>query len=424
MASSAPRGLRSDHVVTVGIALFSMLFGAGNLIIPPLLALQAGTATPLAMIGFLIAAIGLPVMGFIAVALAGTARELAGRVHPKFGEFFVAAVYLAIGPCLAIPRTSSTAFEMLVPLLGGGRGLQLGYSVVFFAAAFLVALRPEKLADRLGHVLCPALIALILILFAGCLLHPVAAQYGTPAAAYTQLPALEGILGGYQTMDTLAGLNFGAVIALNIQALGITEPKAVRQGTIRAGILAGGLLLVIYAMLAHVGALTGAAYPDCATGAETLTALASALFGRAGQVLLAAIFLLACFNTCVGLISCVGQYFHTLLPRIPYPAIAGFFAAASMLISNIGLAGIIRLSTPVLHGLYPVAIVLIVLSFLPAQFQKRPAYVGCVALTAVQSVLAALPLTTVFANALPLGQFGFGWVVPALVGLGIGVFCP
>ena len=105
MASSAPRGLRSDHVVTVSIALFSMLFGAGNLIIPPLLALQAGTATPLATIGFLIAAIGLPVMGFIAVALAGTARDLAGRVHPKFGEFFVAAVYLAIGPCLLIPRT-------------------------------------------------------------------------------------------------------------------------------------------------------------------------------------------------------------------------------------------------------------------------------------------------------------------------------
>ena len=70
MASSAPRGLRSDHVVTVGIALFSMLFGAGNLIIPPLLALQAGSATPVAMLGFLIAAIGLPVMGFIAVVLA------------------------------------------------------------------------------------------------------------------------------------------------------------------------------------------------------------------------------------------------------------------------------------------------------------------------------------------------------------------
>lgn len=134
MASSASRGLRSDHVVTVGIALFSMLFGAGNLIIPPLLALQAGSATSVAMLGFLIAAIGLPVMGFIAVALAGTARELAGRVHPKFGEFFVAAVYLAIGPCLAIPRTSSTAFEMLVPLLP--EGVSLGTARLVFAIGF------------------------------------------------------------------------------------------------------------------------------------------------------------------------------------------------------------------------------------------------------------------------------------------------
>ena len=424
--------LRGKKLVLLGFTLFSMFFGAGNLIFPPHLGAQAGANLWPAFAGFAVSAIGLPIMGVAAVANAGGLDRLASRVHPKFALAFAILVYLSIGPCLAIPRTASTSFEMLVPLLGGGRGLQLGYSVVFFTAAFLVALRPEKLTDRLGHVLCPALIALILILFAGCLLHPVAAQYGTPAAAYAQLPALEGILGGYQTMDTLAGLNFGAVIALNIQALGITmniraqgvvREQDVQRSAIRAGFIAGGLLLVIYAMLAHVGALTGAAYPDCATGAETLTALASTLFGRAGQVLLAAIFLLACFNTCVGLISCVGQYFHTLLPRIPYPAIAGFFAAASMLISNIGLAGIIRLSTPVLHALYPVAIVLIVLSFLPAQFQKRPAYVGCVALTAAQSVLAALPLTTVFANALPLGQFGFGWVVPALVGLGIGVFC-
>lgn len=147
MPSSAPRGLRSDHVVTVGIALFSMLFGAGNLIIPPLLALQAGTATPLAMVGFLIAAIGLPVMGFIAVALAGTARELASRVHPKFGEFFVAAVYLAIGPCLAIPRTSSTAFEMLVPLLPEGVSLgtaRLVFAICFFVVAFALTLRPAS----------------------------------------------------------------------------------------------------------------------------------------------------------------------------------------------------------------------------------------------------------------------------------------
>ena len=422
MASSAPRGLRSDHVVTVGIALFSMLFGAGNLIIPPLLALQAGSATPVAMLGFLTAAIGLPVMGFIAVALAGTARELAGRVHPRFGEFFVAAVYLAIGPCLAIPRTSSTAFEMLVPLLGGGRGLQLGYSVVFFAAAFLVALRPEKLTDRLGHVLCPALIALILILFAGCLLHPAAAGYGTPTAAYTALPAVQGILYGYQTMDTLAGLNFGAVIALNIQALGVTEPREVERGTIRPGILAARLFALVYAMLTHIGGIAGAAFPGCETGAETLTLLANALFGRVGQVLLAAIFIIACFNTCVGLISGVSEYFHQLWPKVPYTGWAAFFALTSMLLSNIRLASILEHSVPILNPIYPAARVLIILSFLPGRFQRGRVYSWAIGLAALQSIPAALPLGPVaaLANNLPLGALGFGWLLPAAVGMGIG----
>lgn len=408
----------------LGFTLFSMFFGAGNLIFPPHLGAQAGFNFWPAFAGFAVSAIGLPIAGVVAVARAGGFNQLASRVHPKFSLVFTILVYLSIGPCLAIPRTASTSFEMLVPLVGGGRGLQLGYSIVFFAAAFLVALHPEKLTDRLGRVLCPALIALIFVLFAGCLLHPVAAQYGSPAAAYARLPAFEGILGGYQTMDALAGLNFGAVLALNIQALGVTEENAIRQNTIRAGFLAGGLLLVIYAMLGHVGALTGAAAPDCTTGAEVLSALASALFGRAGQLLLAAIFLIACFNTCVGLISCVGQYFHTLLPRIPYPALAGFFAAVSMLISNIGLAGIIRLSTPVLGALYPAAIVLIALSFLPQAFQKQSVYVCTVTLTAMQSVLAALPFTAAFVTALPLGAYGFGWVVPAAAGLLVGFLFP
>ena len=195
MASSASRGLRSDHVVTVGIALFSMLFGAGNLIIPPLLALQAGTATPLAMIGFLIAAIGLPVMGFIAVALAGTARELAGRVHPKFGEFFVAAVYLAIGPCLAIPRTSSTAFEMLVPLLPEDVSLgtaRLVFAVGFFVVAFALTLRPGVITRVLGRITGPALIALIVLVVGAAAISPLGPA-AAPQAPYDAGAAVQGL---------------------------------------------------------------------------------------------------------------------------------------------------------------------------------------------------------------------------------------
>ena len=199
-------------------------------------------------------------------------EKLAGRVHPVFAQVFMILIYLSIGPCLAIPRTASTSFAMLTPLVGTGAGLQLGYSVVFFAAAFLVALQPEdaRPADAGAviekqypqgsgekYIAC----GLILVLFGGCLLHPLAGQYGTPTPEYTSGAVLQGVLYGYQTMDTLAALNFGAIIALNIQAQGVTRQEEVQRSTILAGFVAGGLLLAVYAMLGHAGALTGAAGP-------------------------------------------------------------------------------------------------------------------------------------------------------------------
>ncbi len=416
--------LQGKKLLLIGFTLFSMFFGAGNLIFPPHLGAQAGANLWPAFAGLAVSAIGLPIAAVVVVARAGGLPQLAGRVGPHFALVFTVLAYLSIGPLLAIPRTASTSFEMLVPLFGSSRSFQFVYSLLFFAAAFGVALRPEKLTSRLGKVLCPLLIGLILLLFGGSLLHPAASAYGTPTAAYAAQPVLQGILYGYQTMDAIAGLNFGAVIALNIRAFGVTEPGEVERGTIRAGGVAAGLLFAVYAMLAHIGGLAGAVWPDCATGAETLTALSSALFGRAGQVLLAAIFLVACFNTCVGLIACVGQYFHELLPRLPYPAIAAFFALTSMGISNIGLSGLLALSLPLLNALYPVAIALILLAFLPHRFQRPTVYRCCIGLTAVQSIAAALPLGafSAAANALPLASLGFGWVVPAVVGLCIGMF--
>ena len=415
--------LSGKSLLLVSFTLFSMFFGAGNLIFPPHLGAQAGTSLWPAFVGLAVSAVGLPIAGVTAVARAGGLDRLAGRVHPVFATVFTILVYLSIGPCLAIPRTASTSFQMLVPLIGGGTGLQLAYSVLFFAAAFLVALRPEKLTNWLGRILCPCLIVLIVVLFAGCLIHPLAAHYGTPSAEYAALPAVQGILYGYQTMDTLAGLNFGAVIALNIRARGVTESRAVESGTIRAGFIAGGLLLVVYAMLTHIGGISGAAFPVCDTGAAVLTALADGLFGRVGQVLLAAIFVIACFNTCVGLIASVGEYFHELLPRLSYPAIAAFFALMSMLLANIGLADILSLSVPVLNAIYPIAIILIVVEFLPGRFQRTSVWRLGVLFTALQSIPAALPFGPLsgFMNALPLSGLGFGWLLPALIGIGIGL---
>ncbi|WP_428420981.1 branched-chain amino acid transport system II carrier protein, partial [Paraeggerthella hominis] len=158
---NARGGLRPSQLLMVGGMLFSMFFGAGNLILPPLLGLQAGTEAVPAMVGFLLAGIGLPVLGIVAVALCGGVRELAGRVSPLFASVFIALVYLTIGPFLAIPRTSSTAYEMLRPLLPGSDVIDpnvaaVVFSVAFFAVAFVLALRPGLLSRVLGKFSAPA----------------------------------------------------------------------------------------------------------------------------------------------------------------------------------------------------------------------------------------------------------------------------
>ena len=310
------QALRRRDQLLVGFTLFSMFFGAGNLIFPPQLGAQAGVDTWFAMAGLAVSAVFLPILGVIAVVRAGSLTELASRVHPAFATVFTVLIYLSIGPCLAIPRTASTSFEMAVPpFLPSGTPtmwFQFGYSLLFFAAAFLVALQPEKLTGRLGKFLCPMLLLLVGAMFVGSLVHPVG-TYGPTLPPYDQIPAVQGFLTGYQTMDTIAALNFGIVIVMNIRALGVTDQGSVLRATVRAGGIATVLFLAVYSMLAHIGALSGAAFPGMTNGAVTLTNLVGAIFGHWGTVILAAIFFIACFNTCVGLISSCSAYFHTLV---------------------------------------------------------------------------------------------------------------
>ena len=422
------RELRGRDLLLVGFTLFSMFFGAGNLIFPPFLGAQAGSGTWPAMAGFCLSAIGFPILGVVAVARCGGLGQLAGRVHPAFAAVFTILIYLSIGPGLAIPRTASTSFEMIAPLLGGGGPWFQGlYSLAFFALAAAIALRPEKLTDRLGRILCPILIALIAALFAGCLLRPVAAGYGAAGAAYQSAPVLRGFLGGYDTMDTIAALNFGAIIALNVRSRGVEGDRQVIRGTVRAGWIAGGVLLAVYAMLAHIGAMAGAAFPGAENGAEVLAAMAAALFGGPGSLLLAAIFLIACLNTCVGLLSCCGDYFHRLLPRLSYRWWVAFFALVSMVISNVGLTGILRLSTPVLSAIYPPALTLILLSLAGERLvRRRLVYPLAVGLVSLESVLAALgqaglPAVEGLLAFLPLADQGLGWLAPGAAGLLLGL---
>lgn len=451
--------LSTRQSLTVGITLFSMFFGAGNLILPPLLALQAGTSCVPAMVGFLVAAIGLPVLGIVAVALVGTARELTARVHPMFSAVFVAAIYLSIGPCLAIPRTSSTAFEMLVPLLPQGVSVgaaRLLFSVAFFAAAYALAMRPGTLTKLLGRITGPALLVLLVMVVGSSVVAP-AGVAQAPVAPYDSAAPIQGFLSGYQTMDLLASLTFGIVIAENIQALGVTDSRGVMREVSRAGVVAGVLMAVVYCGLAYVGASLGTVMPDATNGAVLLTTAATLHFGLAGTVIIAAIYLLACLNVCIGLISCCGTYFAETfgaatgtgtasaaggatgtgaapdtaekgpLARLTYPAWAAAFAIFSCFVSNFGLDAILTFSVPLLNALYPVSILLVVMGMAHEACDRHPlVWPWAVGVTTVVSVVTsvrdaffagvALPL-----DALPLADVGLGWVLPAACAAVVGV---
>lgn len=427
--------LHGKDIPLVGFTLFSMFFGAGNLIFPPNIGAQAGTMTWFAMLGLAFSAVGLPVLGVIAVAWAGGLDQLGARVHPAFSRIFTVVSYLAIGPCLAIPRTASTSFEMAVPPFVGEDApiylFRLLYSLVFFALALVVALRPEKLTDRLGKIFCPILIVLIVLTFAACLLNPLQG-YGTPSERWdSPVKAIAaGFLDGYQTMDTIAALAFGIVIALNIRARGVSDDRAVVKDTVRSGIIAGGMLLLIYSMLAHIGGISGGAVPNPSDGTQALTNVVHLLFGPVGNILLAAIFVIACFNVCVGLTSSCGEYFHSLCPKLSYRKWAVTFAFVSMLLANAGLTQILAFSVPVLNIIYPVAIVLILLSFAPSWLQKPPmVYPTAILCTGVVSILTELyNLTDLsllsFLSYLPFSELGLGWVVPAVVGAVVGIYLP
>lgn len=411
------------QAATVGVTLFSMFFGAGNLILPPLLGLQAGSDIVPAVAGFLVTGIGLPILGVISVALAGTVRALADRVHPLYSRVFVAAVYLAIGPCLAIPRTSSTSFEMLAPLLPDGLPIEaarLVFSVLFFGVAFMLALHPGRLTKLLGRVTGPALILLIVAVTGAAILDPGASVLAAQAP-YDKGPVLQGFLTGYQTMDLLASLTFGIVIATNIRALGVTDGRGLTREICRAGVVAGLLIGIIYIGFAFTGMQLSAVIPDATNGALVLTESATRHFGSVGVSIAAAIFLLACLNVCIGLISCCGTYFSEDIPHTSYRAWALGIAIFSCVVSNFGLDVILAFSVPLLNALYPVAICLAVMGMFHRVCDRVPGLwawvIGVVTVVSVSMSLrdAVAPELWLPFDALPLAAEQMAWVVPALV---------
>lgn len=418
--------LSKRNLLLVSFMLFSLFFGAGNLIFPPFLGQNAGGHTIPALIGFLATAVILPVLGVIVVSESNGLDKLANRVNPRFSIVFTVLIYLSIGPGLGIPRAASVPFEMAVaPYLPEGSNINLFmllYSLVFFLLAGWLSMTPRKLVKRVGTVLTPSLLILLVFLFISFLFRGTV-DIAAPQAAYESTPLLTGFCEGYNTMDTIAALNFGLVIATTLRGFGLDDKKSVVSYTVKSGIFAGSILTGVYLMLTYMGTCSSGVYPIQGNGAWTLRCIVAQLFGEPGAILLAAIFTLACLTTCVGLITSISQFFTSLLPKVSYKALVIFISVFSFVVCNQGLNTILSLSMPVLNAIYPMSIMLILLGLTDRWCKKVP-HIYSITLTGVGiiSVLYALDTLHVplgflsdFLHLLPFAKQGFAWVTVAIV---------
>lgn len=416
--------LSKKNMVLISFMLFSLFFGAGNLIFPPLLGQQAGTNIVWVFIGFLITAVVLPILGVVVVGKYGGLTVLAGKVGKTFALIFTILIYLSIGPGLGIPRAGSVPFEMaILPYLPEETNFSLWmllYTFVFFSIVLLLCLNPGKLVKIIGSILTPSLLILIIVMFV-TFLFKIDKSIASPKEIYTEMFFLRGFVDGYQTMDAIAALNFGLVIALTLTSLGVTEDKNIVKHTVLAGIFAGIILTLVYLMLAIMGTATSGVYPEEANGALILRRIMHDLFGDFGALFLASIFTLACLTTCIGLVNSISSFFATLFKKVSYTKWVLIIIGVSFLICNLGLNMILSISIPILNAIYPVAIVLILLGLFD-KFLQNNKYVFklCIYSTCVISVIYSVDQFVDFGfvskilSYIPLYTQGFGWVIICL----------
>lgn len=255
--------LSAKETVLLSIALFSMFFGSGNLIFPPWMGFQAGNTSMIALLGFSISAIIFPVLGVVAIAQWGGLVELSSNISHKFALCFSILAFSAIGPGLAIPRNAAVSFEMaVIPFTSNiSTTIRILYSVIFFAISYYLSLHPEKLMNTLGKILGPILIIMMILVTIGCFIK--APHHLLDAAsAYKTNQLSQGFMDEYNTMDTIAALNFGAIISMNVRAKGIKDEKSVISSTIKAGWIAGFFLFIIYIGMTLVGALSAGLFQN------------------------------------------------------------------------------------------------------------------------------------------------------------------
>lgn len=427
--------------LVVASLLFGLFFGAGNLIFPLHLGQLAGAHWGNAAVGFLITGVLLPLLSVLAVAVtrAEGVYDIGRPLGTAFALVFMVLIHATIGPLFGTPRTATVSFTVgvapFLPKAMQGWGLLI-FSALFFAAAFAFSYHQTSILANVGKVLNPIFLVLLFLVFLVAFVNPLGNPASAPVtAAYTHHALANGFLEGYNTMDALAGLAFGVTVVTAVRSMGQRSAKDVSKVVAKSGVLALSAIGLIYLLLILMGAMSLGRFKVSADGGVAFTQLVNAYAGVFGQAVLAFLLVVTCLTTAVGLVAAFAQDFHKHFPKVSYHTWLALSCLASFATANFGLDQIIAWSTPVLMFLYPLAMVLILLSVCSPLFQRDSVVYFFVVLftivPALGDMVVAFPsvvsasgfgqMVASWRHLLPLASMGMSWLVPALIGLVIGL---
>ena len=410
---------KTKDVLLTGFALFAMLFGAGNLIFPPMLGYETSSSWIPTMLAFIITGVGFPFLGILSVSIVGNGiKDFANRVSPTFSKIFAIISILAIGPMLAIPRTGATAYE--ITFLHNGMNNTIYkyiYLICYFGIVILFSLRASKVIERVGKILTPILLLLLfLIIVKGIFFSGLSIKPDIYPHAFKK-----GFLEGYQTMDTIASIAYAGIILKAIKNGRNLTQKQEFSFLIKAGLVAILSLALIYGGFALVGAKMHSVLVTN-DKIELLVKTTSYLLGNYGNLVLAICVAGACLTTAIGLVATVGEFFSSIT-SFKYEKIVIFTVIISFLLSILGVESIIRISVPILVFIYPVMISLIILNLFGKYIKNDYVYKGVVLFTGIIGLiesLASIGITNTYTNSvleiLPFSDYGLTWLFPGLIG--------
>jgi len=409
---------RKKEVFVVAFALFSLFFGAGNLILPPLLGFKGQNTWLWVTLGFAISAVIIPILGILAHAkLQGTLFDVAKKVSPTFSLVYCYLIY-AISISLPSPRTASVTHEMAIA--PNFELSSLLTSSLYFLIVLLFVLNRSKILNLIGKFLTPAILLILLAIFTTAI---TGFEFSFGPSGYDNAFS-HGILEGYQTFDAIGAVVVGGVIIISVN---LQHPSRnfedKRQLIGQAGIYAGLGLLLVYTGLILSGALLANEFAPDISRTELLNGLSLKTLGNAATLFLSILVSLACFTTAVGIVTGTADFIKGRFgeSQRAYTTTAVLGCLLGVIMGQFNVGYIIAVALPALMFMYPVTIVLILLNLLPNSWATKTVFRAVVFTTLAFSLPDFLgsigwgDSIAIATNWIPLSQFHMGWVIPSVI---------